>query len=63
MGILSLIMQADKAMRELNREATTHNLSIDELRKLFRVADDPDEIEKHVRYLTTRSASARLPVP
>ena len=50
MGILkSLIMQADKAMRELNREATTHNLSIDELRQLFRVADDPDEIEKHVR--------------
>ena len=64
MGILkSLIMQADKAMRELNREATTHNLSIDELRKLFRVADDPDEIEKHVgpRLKSTRSASVRLP--
>ena len=42
-------MQADKAMRELNRESSTHNVSIDELRQLFRVADDPDEIEKHVR--------------
>ena len=65
MGILkSLIMQADKAMRELNREATTHNLSIDELRENFfgsRMIRTRSKSMSGLPLRSTRSASVRLP--